>query len=147
MLTQHCETLQFVSLFTAWPNLNFDLAPPTFQPILKNLNLLELITPTVLTNPSDMKVSAREKHIFDLCNFSHIMCRFIEWRGMSDAHYRPSLLPICQRAESTCSSGPRATPLRCTHGWRPRCVCGSAVEWLTTGLQSRTAPNTSKKKR
>ncbi|CAI8021499.1 Villin-1 [Geodia barretti] len=56
VLTQHCETLQFVSLFTAWPNLNFDLAPPTFQPILKNLNLLELITPTVLTNPSDMKI-------------------------------------------------------------------------------------------
>ena len=57
MLSQHCETLQFISHFASWPDLNFDLAPPTFQPILRNLHLLELTPPTVKIEPTDMKVS------------------------------------------------------------------------------------------
>ena len=62
MLTQHCETLQFVSHFSAWPNLNFDLAPPTWRPIVKNLRLLELSTPTRKNTHSDTKVS--QKNIY-----------------------------------------------------------------------------------
>ena len=65
VLSQHCESLQFISHFSAWPNLNFDLAPPAWRPLVKYLHLLELATPTLKNSPSDAKVSnhSRERVI------------------------------------------------------------------------------------